>query len=1148
MTPVAHEIDSILAAAVEMDCAARRREFVDRACAGDERLKRRVEQLLENHFRAGSFLEAPAAGLSAVPAERPGAVVGPYRLLEQIGEGGMGLVFAAEQERPVRRQVALKVIKPGMDSSQVLARFEAERQALALMDHPNIAKVLDAGTTEAHGLPPVGSGRPYFVMELVKGVPLTRYCDEHQLTPRQRLELFVPVCQAVQHAHQKGIIHRDLKPSNVLVAPYDGRPVPKVIDFGVAKAIGPKLTEQTLTTDVGTVVGTLEYMSPEQAEPGGLDIDTRSDVYSLGVLLYELLTGTTPLENEPGKKAALLDVLRRIREEEPRRPSNRLSTTADLPRIAARRGLPPRELSRLVKGELDWIVMKCLEKDRGRRYETANGLARDLERYLADEPVEACPPSTAYRLRKFVRKNRTLLTTVTGFLAVVFVGGAVTVKQAVLLARAEREEARRAEAQARERARRIQEVHHALNRARELREQARSAAGEGDQWAEALACVHRAGTLLQDGPAEPELAREVQDLRDDLAREAADRRMASRLEDVRLLQADVHVPENRFLLERAIPEYRRVFQEYGLPAEETDPAAAAEFLRRRPAPVRGVLVAALDDWLDLARTHGRSEAGWLERVLSAADSDAWRQRLRDVRARRDRAGLEQLAREVDVATQPPQALFVLDRALYACGAGEDSIALLRRTQEAYPGDFWTNQNLGTALADRQPPQLDEAIRFLTVAVALRPDSPGVRFNLSLALGKNGRLGEALAACRKAVALKPEYDTAYTWLGFLLWKAGRLGEALAAYRRAVALRPDSADAHADLAAVLLQTRRPDEALAAYRRALTRNPDLWAASFKFGNALKVAGRLEEAAAAYRQAVRVKPDLADAHCNLGVTLTELGRLGEAVAALREALRLKPADAASHYNLGNVFLCQGRRDQAAAAFRRAIELKPDYAEAHCNLGWVLRREADFAGALAAFRRGHELASRHPNWPYPSDQWVRECRQLAELEPRLPALLRGELRPASAEECNAFALLCSCKNLHAACARLRAEAFAADPKLAENLEAGYRYDAACAAALAAKEADGQERVRWRKQAVIWLQADLAAKAALLKTGTAKDGRRVLEQLRRWRYDLDLAGLREAAAVTRLPDEEQEACNQLWAEVDALLNQAAAGPAKPHDS
>ena len=285
-----------------------------------------------------------------------------------------------------------------MDTRQVIARFEAERQALALMDHPNIARVLDAGATD--------TGRPYFVMELVHGVPITEYCDDNQLTPRERLELFVPVCQAIQHAHQKGIIHRDIKPSNVLVTLYDGKPVPKVIDFGVAKATEQRLTERTLFTQFGTIVGTLEYMSPEQAEMSGLDIDTRSDIYSLGVLLYELLTGSTPLEQPRLRQAAYAEMLRLIREEEPPKPSTRLSSSDTLPAIAAARKTEPAKLARLMRGELDWIVMKALEKDRNRRYETASGLAADVQRYLHDEPVEACPPSTRYKLSKFLRRYR----------------------------------------------------------------------------------------------------------------------------------------------------------------------------------------------------------------------------------------------------------------------------------------------------------------------------------------------------------------------------------------------------------------------------------------------------------------------------------------------------------------------------------------------------------------------------------------------------------------------------------------------------------------------------------------------------------------------------------------------------------------------
>jgi serine/threonine protein kinase/tetratricopeptide (TPR) repeat protein len=400
---------SLFLAASDLADPAERAAFLYRECGGNADLRARVEALLRANDAAplpaarqatvDSAPGQPQTGDYADPTTRVGAILaGKYKLFEEIGEGGMGRVFMAQQTEPVKRAVAIKVIKAGMDSRAVLARFEAERQALAMMDHPNIAKVLDAGTTDG--------GRPFFVMELVKGTPITRYCDEHKLTPRQRLELFVPVCQAIQHAHTKGVIHRDVKPSNVLVALYDDRPVPKVIDFGVAKAAGQALTDKTLMTGFGALVGTPEYMSPEQASLNNLDIDTRSDVYSLGVLLYELLTGTTPVDKKSLAKAALLEVLRIVREVEAVRPSAKLSTIDTLPSVAANRGTEPVKLSRLMKGELDWLVMKALEKDRTRRYETVNALSRDIQRYLADDVVEARPPSVGYRVSKFVRRHK----------------------------------------------------------------------------------------------------------------------------------------------------------------------------------------------------------------------------------------------------------------------------------------------------------------------------------------------------------------------------------------------------------------------------------------------------------------------------------------------------------------------------------------------------------------------------------------------------------------------------------------------------------------------------------------------------------------------------------------------------------------------
>jgi tetratricopeptide (TPR) repeat protein/serine/threonine protein kinase len=970
---------TIFIEALELADPAARAAFLDRACGADRALRQRVERLLQRHQQDDSFMASPAIAPAMTgvytPApdgklaatgliEGPGTVIGPYKLLQQLGEGGMGTVYMAEQTRPVQRMAALKIIKPGMDSDQVIARFEAERQALALMDHPSIAKVLDAGTTE--------TGRPYFVMELVKGVPITKYCDERRLPPRARLELFIPVCQAVQHAHQKGIIHRDLKPSNVLIGLYDDKPVPKVIDFGIAKATGQKLTDRTMFTEFGQVVGTLEYMSPEQAGLNQLDIDTRSDIYSLGVLLYELLTGSTPLERKRLKEAAVLEVLRLIREEEPPKPSTRLTTTDEMPSVAANRGLEPKKLSGLVRGDLDWVVMKALEKDRNRRYETANCFALDVQRYLADEPVQACPPSVLYRWDKFARRHRTgVLTTaaalLVGLLAAVGVGW-------VWWDRAAQEASRRLEWAERlaETDRTVsvalagaqQWASQAEGRPTATRQQAEAVLGV---WGQAEAALAEAEAALRTGAAEEPLRQRALEVRRRLeqGRLQTEQRRALRLRQEKLLRALDEARQQRatpleatFDYAGEAAQYQAAFAGYGLAVEPGRTAELARRIRAEEPAVREALLVALDDWAFAAKSAlPKASVAVLRELADAADDDVWRKRHRAANAAGDPATLRELSGQARKLSLPPSSLGLLAWSLHNLGERNEAVALLRWARGRHPADFWLPLWLGNMLTagknqDTGPVDLEERIGCYRVAVALRPDAGAAHLSLGIVLHEKGQPDDAIAEFRAAIDRHPGFALAHYNLGNALKAKGELDDAIAAYREAIKIYPRYALAHHNLGIALNARGRLAEAIAAYHKAIESNPNYVEVYINLGLALKARDQLAEALACYLKAIKINPNYVEAHINLGNALMDNRQLDNAIAAYHKAIDINPKHDVAHYGLGSALHAKRELDAAIAEYREAIAINPRFALAHNNLGLALKAKGEVDAAIAEYKK----------------------------------------------------------------------------------------------------------------------------------------------------------------------------------------------------
>jgi serine/threonine protein kinase/tetratricopeptide (TPR) repeat protein len=938
MQQAAPSVEELFFAALELEGSETRSAYLDRHCS-DPELRRRVEELLAGDAQGSDFLEAPASiptvtvdHDSRLGVEEPGTVIGPYKLREQIGEGGMGVVYVAEQTQPVRRKVALKIIKPGMDSKQVIARFEAERQALAMMDHPNIAKVHDGGTTE--------SGRPYFVMELVRGLPITEYCDGERLPIRERLELFVLVCRAVQHAHQKGIIHRDLKPSNILVTLHDGVPVPKVIDFGVAKAIGQSLTERTIYTAFAQLVGTPLYMSPEQVELSGLDIDTRSDIYALGVLLYELMIGTTPFDPETLKRAGFDEMRRIIREEEPPRPSTRLSALgATLTTVSARRQADPRRLGPSLRGELDWVVMKALEKDRRRRYETANDFAADVMRYLWGEPVQAVPPSAVYRVRKFVRRNRA--------------GVAVAVVVALILAVM----AGAAGYVVRDRAARVAA---AGQRVAEALAGARAAIESGDLPVATQLIAEARGHLGAERESLPRVAARIDATEQEIEARQADRAQLSRFLKL-ASEAQSRMGQHRD--QEGVHQAEEALGLYGVLAGEGW-LASLEQSTLTPDQKRQVRETAYVVLVSLADFHVR----WF--WANKADVPQSAQRSLD------------LLRRAEAFHVPTRAFFFVRgecRQLQGNQAAADED--MRRVQATPARTAWDYYLPGHTAGWRG--DIDAAIRAYRAALRVQPDHFSSMFFLARRLAEvKKEYREAIGLYAGCSALRPHDIYTYINRARCHHKLGQLEDAEADFAAAIAAAPSDPDRieartqripymeelgrtdkvreeQAQIVALAEQYLKKREAASDLVRSRNQRFYLF-----FAGALADLGRLAEANDAYRKGIAIWPNDSELRRCLATVLKEQGQYAEAVEASRKAILLDP-DSFKALNDLAWLLATGSdpklRDpgEAVRLAKKAVELAPKQWATWTDwntLGVAQYRAGDWNAARTALEKSVQL------------------------------------------------------------------------------------------------------------------------------------------------------------------------------------------------
>jgi tetratricopeptide (TPR) repeat protein len=1156
---------------------------------------------------------------------------GRYRLEGRIGRGGMGEVFRAH-DPDFRRPLAVKILKEEFkDRADLVARFREEAQITGQLQHPGVPPVHQFGR-----LP---DGRPFLAMKLIEGRTLAYLLTERKSVgqvsnlPQTReaswqpapqdlprfLTIFEHICQTVAYAHSRRVIHRDLKPANVMVGAFGEV---QVMDWGLAKVLSGERSDRdssekpesnTLqtpgpdaivepaarktvlgtcprrTSSQGTVestvrsdvLGTLAYMPPEQACGQVSRVNERSDVFSLGAILCEILTGAPPYREALPERAWL-----QARQADLADAFGRLdSCSADAELIA--------------------LAKRCLESEMGLRPDNADEVAKAVAAYQAEvqerlRKAELERAAAEVKAREGRRRVRLTVALAASVLAlVVFAGVAAWWYQHEQFARETERAVRKAQTEA--------VVPAALSEFQTRLEEAREPTNDPKlrlaRVRSAWSAVKRAEEQLAGGEGSEELAEQVRQSRAVVEEELLDSELLAELDRIRLEQAAV-VTQGHFDYARVIPRYAAAVRTYGVDVSAPDRAGA----RVRASRQREVLLSALEDW---ARNTNDDERRKLEALLRAAEPapDAFRARWRA--ALRDGPALAALAGDKVAKDLPAEGIFHL--AIDLQGAGELAAMeqLLRRGQERYPNEFWLNHELGMVLMKLRPSDDDGAVRYFTAALALRSESPGALVNLGLALRAKKDFEGAIRCCRKAIELDPEYAMAHNNLGLLLHDTKNLEGAIRCFHKALELDPSLAMAHCNLGNALKDLGNPEEAIRCYHKAIELDPKLVQAHYNLGLALKEKKQLEEAIRCYDQALKLDPHYAIAHHNLGNALLDKGNLEGAIRCFRKALDLDPKLAMAHnglggilcdwksdfdgaishfqgaqaleptnamvyFNLGNAWTGKGNPEEATRCYRTAIRLDPkfasayyglgislnakgdlegairsyrsaikcdpNHAEAHCNLGRTLRDMGKFADAQLPLKHGHELGSQRNNWRYPSPEWVRECTRFVDLDPRLPAFLKGDLQPSTATERFDLASLCQlpCKRLHAAAARFYAEAFASEPNLAENLQTWHRYNAARTAVLAsagqaadAARLDDQERTRLRKQALDWLRADLTAWTKL--ADDANEHSRIRQTLQYWEKDADFASIREPAAVANLPNDEQEACKKLWADVAALL-------------